>query len=290
MSKMVLGRGLGALIPTDAPSTTPDTMFRMVPLDKVAPNPMQPRRTFDEESLLSLSESLKVHGMMQPLVVTQNGTGFSLVAGERRYRAATMAGFTEVPVILFGDIDDTRRLEMALVENIQRENLNPLETAEAYRTLIDTCGLTQAQLSERVGKSRTAVTNYLRMLTLPEAIKQFIRDGKLTEGHARAILAADGSEAMLRLADRILTDSMSVRGAEAEAKRTKKRRLVPKKLLPAIRDVETYIQQTLATSVKIHPGLKRGRIEIEYYGEDDLDRLLQLFKRISAKSWDQSAM
>jgi ParB family transcriptional regulator, chromosome partitioning protein len=285
MSKTVLGRGLGALIPSDAPSTAPDTMFRMVPLDKVAPNPMQPRRAFDEESLLSLSESLKVHGMMQPLVVTQNGTGFSLVAGERRYRAAAMAGFTEVPVVMFGDIDDTQRLEMALVENV-----HPLETAEAYRTLIDTCGLTQAQLSERVGKSRTSVTNYLRLLGLPESIKQLIRDGKLTEGHARAILSAEGEQAMLQLADRILSGAMSVRVAEVEAKRTKKRRLIPKKLLPAIRDVETYIQQTLATSVKIHPGLKRGRIEIEYYGEDDLDRLLQLFKRITAKSWDQSAM
>ncbi|MEW6411132.1 MAG: ParB/RepB/Spo0J family partition protein [Candidatus Zixiibacteriota bacterium] len=280
MSKIVLGKGLGALIPGDSRVVSEENKYRMVALDKIGPNPMQPRRDFDEAGLRDLADSFKVNGIMQPLVVRVNGGGFTIIAGERRYRAARMAGMTEVPVMVAGDVADTRMLELALVENLQREDLNPMEMAQAYRRLIEECNLTQNELAERVGKSRASVANVLRLNTLPDEIKQMIRQGKLTEGHARAILSLDNQPAMLRMAEQIVSGSMSVRQVEDETRRTKKRRLVPKRKIPAITEVENYLKRLLGTSVKISPGLKRGKIEIEYYGDEDLDRLVELFHKI----------
>ncbi|MEW6050690.1 MAG: ParB/RepB/Spo0J family partition protein [Candidatus Zixiibacteriota bacterium] len=280
MSKLVLGKGLGALIPTDEGAAPQAEQFKMVSIDEVTPNPMQPRHDFDPERLAELVASLKQNGMMQPLVVRKGDTGFTIIAGERRHRAAVMAGLQEIPVVVMEAADDVRMLELALVENIQRENLNPLELASAYRKLIDQCGLTQNDLATQLGKSRTAVTNTLRLLTLPPAIQQMIRAGQLTEGHARAILGLPNEAAMTEMAQRIVEGSLSVRQAEQESTRTRRRKLVPKRKLPALSEVETYLKRLLGTSVKIVPGLKRGRIEIEYYGDDDLDRLFELFKKI----------
>lgn len=282
MKKTALGRGLQALIPTDPEESATSLKARMVPLDRLAPNPYQPRRTFDQASLAELAESFKRNGIMQPLVIRQDGSGFTIIAGERRYRAARLAGLREVPAMLMNNVDEVRMLELALIENLQREDLNPLETADAYHNLIDKCGLTQGQLADRVGKSRTAVTNLLRLLGLPETIKQMIREGKLTEGHARAVLAVEGEKERLRLADRIVNDQLSVREVERRALKIKRRRLVPKRKLPALAEVESKLKQLLGTSVRIVPGLKKGRIEIEYYGDDDLDRLLDLFRRIES--------
>jgi ParB family chromosome partitioning protein len=283
MKKTALGRGLQALIPTDPEETSPSLKARMVPLDRLAPNPHQPRRTFDQTALTELAESFKRNGIMQPLVIRQDGSGFTIIAGERRYRAARLAGMTEVPTMLMDNVDEVRMLELALVENLQREDLNPLETADAYRSLIDKCGLTQGQLADRVGKSRTAVTNLLRLLGLPDSVKQLIREGKLGEGHARAVLAVEGEAGRLQLARRIVNDQMSVREVERRVVKIKRRRLVPKRKLPALAEVESHLKQLLGTSVRIVPGLKRGRIEIEYYGDEDLDRLLDLFRRIESK-------
>jgi ParB family chromosome partitioning protein len=282
MSKLVLGKGLGALIPADDTQTAETRRLKTISLDRIAPNPMQPRREFDQESLMQLAQSFKENGIMQPLLVRPNGSGFTIIAGERRYRAARLAGMTEVPVLQMDDVSDTQMLEMALVENLQRENLNPMETAEGYRRLIEECGLTQAQLGDRVGRSRSAVTNMLRLNTLPDSIKSMIRHGKLTEGHARAILALDNEVEMVKLAEQIVNDSMSVREVEHVTSRTKKRRLIPKKKIPALTEFENYLKRLLGTSVKINPGLKQGRIEIEYYGDDDLERLLELFKKIES--------
>ncbi len=282
MSKIVLGRGLGALIPGDDKAAQESKKYRTVPLDQIAPNPMQPRRDFDEESLRELADSLRTNGIMQPLVVRANGGGYTIIAGERRFRAARLAGFSEVPVMLAGDVTDTQMLELALVENVQREDLNPMEMAEAYRRLVDECGLTQNDLAVKVGKSRAAVANTLRLNALPDAIKGMLRGGKLTEGHARAILAMGSSEQMLKLADQIVTDSMTVRQVEHATRRKKGRRLVPKRKIPALTEVENYLKRLMGTSVKISPGLKRGKIEIEYYGDDDLDRILELFKKIES--------
>ena len=273
MSKLVLGKGLGALIPTQDPAAIPTGAenYRMLSLEQIQPNPMQPRHEFDTERLAELADSLK-----------QNGNGYLLIAGERRFRAAKLAGLTQVPVIINDVEDDARMLELALVENIQREDLNPLELATAYRRLIEQCGLTQQDLSTRVNKSRTAVTNTLRLLTLPASVQAMVRRGELTEGHARAILSLSSENEMIATAQRIIESGMSVRATEEVATRIKKRRLVPKRKLPAISEIESYLKQVLGTSVKITPGLKRGRIEIEYYGDDDLERLLELFRKMTA--------
>lgn len=277
MSKIVLGKGLGALIPSDETAVEDDRQLRSMPLDRLKPNPFQPRRDFDQEALEELAESLRRNGLMQPLVIRKDGSDFTIIAGERRFRAARLAGLDSVPVIVMEEVDDAAMLELALVENLQREDLNPLETADAYRTLIEKCGLTQGQLAQRVGKSRTSVTNSLRLLGLPETIKQYIRQGKISEGHARAILALESEDERVRLADRIINDSLSVRETERRAGRSRGRKLVPKRKLPALAEAESRLKQLMGTSVKIIPGLKRGRIEIEYYNDDDLDRLLDLF-------------
>jgi ParB family chromosome partitioning protein len=280
MTKLVLGKGLGALIPTTDEGQPEAHGFRLVALDEITPNPMQPRHEFDGERMTELVESLKQNGMMQPLVVKKNDTGYVIIAGERRYRAARIAGLTQVPVAVMDVADDTRMLELALIENIQREDLNPLELASAYKRLMEQCGLTQNELSIRVGKSRTAVANTMRLLSLPHSIQEMIRHGQLTEGHARAILSLPDEASMLELAQRIVSGDMSVREVERQAGHTRKRKLVPKRKLPALAEIETYLKQLLGTSVKITPGLKRGRIEIEYYGDDDLGRLLEIFRRI----------
>jgi len=280
MSKTVLGKGLGALIPAEKESSTAEVHYRVIPLEQIAPNPMQPRRNFEDARLAELAESIKQNGMVQPLVVRKNGTGYAIVAGERRYRAARLAGLDKAPAVIMDEIDDVRMLELALVENIQREDLNPLELAGAYRRLIDQCGLTQAQLAVRVGRSRAAVANHLRLLTLPDSIRKLISEGRLTEGHARAILALDNEAKMLEMSERIVSNALSVREVERAGPKKKRRRLVVKRVSPAIAEMEVNLKRLLATAVKISPGLKRGKIEIEYYGEEDLSRLWQLFRKI----------
>ncbi len=280
MSKLVLGRGLGALIPTGEASSTDASSTRTVPLESIVPNPMQPRREFDDERLGELVASIKQNGMMQPLVVRTNGSGYELIAGERRFRAARLAGLINVPIVVMDADSDARMLELALVENIQREDLNPLELASAYQRLMEQCRLTQGEMALRVGKSRTAIANTLRLLTLPQSIQAMIRHGKLTEGHARAMLSLPNEAMMLELAERIVDGAMSVRDVERVTGQARKRKLIPKRKLPILSDLETYLKQLLGTSVRIVPGLKNGRIEIEYYGDEDLDRLLDLFRAI----------
>ena len=281
MSKNVLGKGLSALIPVDQDSTTHDVHYRRISLDRIAPNPLQPRRNFNDTSLAELSESIRLNGMVQPIIVHKNGAGYTIVAGERRYRAARLAGMADAPAVIMDDLDDVRMLELALVENIQREDLNPLELAEAYRRLIDQCGLTQAKLAEQVGRSRAAVANHLRLLTLPDSIKKLIVDGRLSEGHARALLSLGSEASMLQMAEQIVSNSLTVRDVEqAGPAKKKRRRLVVRRISPAVAEIETELKRMLATSVKITPGLKHGKIEIEYYGEEDLGRLWQLLRKI----------
>lgn len=283
MSKVVLGKGLDALIPS-APSKQAEDLdgaYVMVPIDRIKPNPMQPRKEFSDEALGELAASLKKDGVMQPLLVRKDGTEFTIVAGERRFRAAKKAGLDKLPVILRNDLDDTQMLELALVENLQREDLNPIECAEAYRTLMDTCDLNQEQVAARVGKSRAAVANQMRLLTLPESIKRLVRENKLSEGHARALLALGSEKEMLEMADRIQHLNLSVRSVEKETESKRKRKNgVAARPDPALAEVETFLKQKLGTSVKVHHRAKKGRIEIEYYGVDDLERLLEMFRAI----------
>ncbi|MFH1686289.1 MAG: ParB/RepB/Spo0J family partition protein [bacterium] len=281
MSKIVLGKGLQALIPGREEQTNVESgRTRMVPLDRLQPNPMQPRRDFDQAALEELAASLRRDGLMQPLVVRQNGSMFTIIAGERRFRAARLAEFREVPALLMNDVTDVRMLELALVENLQREDLNPLETAEAYRSLIDQCGLTQSELSERVGKSRAAVANQLRLLNLPESVQKLVRQGKLTEGHARALLTSGTEAEMLRLADSIMNGSLSVRDTEKRVRSGRKRKSLPRRKLPELAEAENRLKRFLGTLVRIVPGRKKGRIEIEYYSNEDLNRLLELLQAL----------
>ena len=284
MSKLVLGKGLEALIPSDRKIATNDEgRYLAVPLESIQPNPMQPRRDFDDESLKELAVSLKRDGLMQPLVVRKDGSKYTIIAGERRFRAANIASLKQVPVIVLDNVDDNRMLELALIENLQREDLNALEVAEAYRVLIDRCGMTQNELALRVGKSRSAVANLLRLLQLPESIKAMVRDGRLTEGHARAILAANSEEEMLRLAQQVIDGKMTVRSAEQASSTRKRGRAATRRKSPELMEAEAFLKRQLGTSVRVHHGRKRGRIEIEYYGDDDLSRLLELFGQIGTQ-------
>jgi ParB family chromosome partitioning protein len=282
MGKIALGRGLEALIPTGtADGEKPGGELRSLPLDKISPNPHQPRKEFDHDKLVELVESFKTRGVLQPILVKKEGAGYQLVAGERRFRAAGMAGLKAVPALVLEDVDAAEMLQLALIENLQREDLNPIETAQAYQSLIDKCQWTQSQLAERVGKNRASVANTLRLLTLPENIKSLIAEGKLSEGHARAILSVSDPAMRDRIAQRILTETLSVRQAEGLAQKTKRRKLVVKRKPPAIEEAETFLKQTLGTAVRIVPGLKKGRIEVEYYGNEDLNRLLDLIRKLS---------
>lgn len=281
MTKLVLGKGLGALIPSESETAEVAEKYFTLPLDQISPNPQQPRRAFDDTALTELAASLKSDGLLQPLVVRQAGDKYTLIAGERRFRAARLAGLSEVPVLVMERVDDARLLELALVENIHREDLNPIELAEAVSKLMLACSLTQDAVANKLGKSRVAITNTLRLLNLPSSIQLLVRDGKLSEGHARALMALDTETPMLSMADQIMNQSLSVREVEHQTRHTRKRRLQVKRKHPELADMEAFLKQTLGTSVKILPGLRKGRIEIEYYGEDDLGRLWDLFKKMN---------
>ncbi len=300
MSKVVLGRGLEALFQQnpeaqnqasvnsesirDEKSPPRESGTEIIPLDHITPNRLQPRQTFNSEKLTELAASIKQNGLLQPLLVTRSGGAYMLVAGERRWRAAREAGLTSATCVVVPDLDDTRLLQLALIENIQREDLNPLETAQAYRELLDRFGMSQAELASRVGKSRPAISNSLRLLSLPDEVQKFLHDGRLTEGHARAILALNSSVEQIAAAKRVVDDSLSVRQAEDATRRTRKRRLIPKHKDVNLQDAESFLKRAFGTAVRIKPGLKRGVIEIDYYGVEDLNRVLELCQRLANTS------
>jgi ParB family chromosome partitioning protein len=271
--KSALGKGLGALIPGGAGEVVE------LELDKISPGREQPRKVFHDESLKELAASIREKGVLQPLLVGRSEDGgFSLIAGERRFRAARLAGLRRVPVIV-RQTDPEDSLEVALIENIQREDLGPIDTAEAFRRLMEEHGFTQEALADKVGKERATVANYLRLLKLPEEVKELINDGELGMGHARAVLAARGPEAQTALAGKIVSEGLSVRQAEALAREKppaggKKAR--KKKEDPHARDVEERLIASLGTKVRLRHSGKRGKIEIEYYSLEELDRLLEI--------------
>ena len=272
-----LGRGLGALI-GDFPEEPESGAVTKLPLQTVEPNPDQPRRTFDEEELQALADSIAAHGILQPLAVRASGGGFyQIIAGERRWRAARMAGLSEVPVVVL-EADDRTVMELALVENLQRQDLNPMEEAEGYQRLMKEYGLTQEEAAARVGKSRPAVANALRLLLLPEEVRSLVEDGTISAGHARAILSLPAARLQKAAAQKIVALRLSVRQAEAMCKRMLQEEEKPEpKPAPLtvdyVAECEKSLTRRLDRKVRIVNGKRKGRFELEFYGQEDLQRL-----------------
>jgi len=289
-----LGRGLEALIGNASSATgAPPTDLQRIPLSRIRPNPFQPRRHFDSTELAELEASLKASGLLQPITVRRQGDAFELIAGERRLRAATNIGWTEISAII-REFDDRTMLVLALVENLQRANLNAIEEARGYRRLIEDFQLTQLQVADAVGKDRTTVTNLLRVLSLPEEVQQMVEQGLLSTGHARALLALGPEHSTLGLANAAVADGLSVRelekrvrevtGAKASsAAGAKPRSTVPEESAvadPSVRRIQDDLRKYLQTDVRIHVNAEsRGRIELSFYSNDDLERLLDMILR-----------
>ena len=282
MHRKVLGRGLEALIPPSsavvATTETPAAGTRELPVDEIGAHPYQPRTRFDDEAIQELAASIRATGVLQPVLVRRSpgGSGYQLVAGERRLRATIVAGLSMIPAII-KDVADPEMMELSLVENIQRENLNPIEEAKAYQTLVEKLGLTHDQVSERVGKQRVSITNALRLLGLPVEVQEMVSRETLSAGHARALLAIDKPGEQLAAARYVQSKGFSVRRTEAFVRR-KLRRLHSRPRtakLDGLREWEIRLQQKFATHVAITPGRKGGKIEFEYYGQEDLERLFE---------------
>jgi ParB family chromosome partitioning protein len=273
LNKRGLGKGLSALIPMDDKE---QENVQDIKISEIKANKNQPRKKFDEEKIRELSDSIKEHGVLQPIIVRKKDGGYELVAGERRWRAAQKAGIEKIPAII-KDLSDADVMEIALIENLQREDLNPLEEAEAYKKLIDEFGMTQEELSKRVGKSRSQIANTVRLLNLDEEIKKLISEEKLTAGHARALLAIEDKKERLKIAKKISESNMSVRETEetVKIKTQEKKKNKNQEINPVFIDITEKLQRALGTRVKVKGTEKRGKIEIEYYSEDELERILE---------------
>jgi ParB family transcriptional regulator, chromosome partitioning protein len=275
-------RGLGALIPgSDRPDRDEQQGIRMVPVSAIAPNPHQPRTGMDDEKLAELAASIAQHGLIQPLIVTEENGRYVLIAGERRWRASQQAGHTEVPVIV-KEATPQSMLELALIENIQRADLNVLEEALAYQQLMDEFGLTQADVAERVGKARSTIANLVRILELPQPVQQAILDGQISGRHARELLRLPTAEQQVMAASQVVKLGLSARQTEAlvdnllAEKKPRPKNVTPK-LSPELADLATQFEQTLGTRVNIEPGRKRGegKVVIYYYSDEELDAIYQ---------------
>jgi ParB family chromosome partitioning protein len=280
MARQVLGRGLSALLGDEVLKTSGEELLEL-DLDLIESNSEQPRSRFTEENLEELAQSIRANGIVQPIVVRRKGSRYQIVAGERRWRAAQRAGLQKVPAVV-KEVPDEKLLELALVENIQRQELNPIEEARAYKNLISTIGLTQELVAERVGKNRTVITTSLRLLKLPDEIQKLIEEEKISAGHGRALLMIDDIEAQKRVARTVIEMSLSVRETEKSVKRLSRsdaliieKKEVKPKIDANVKAAETKLRRYLGTNVHIIPDGKGtgGKIEIEYYGEIDLDRI-----------------
>lgn len=296
--KKGLGKGLGNLIPEsdkEAQKTkvvekvvekkviVKEPAETIVKINEVEPNKNQPRRTFDEDALLELAESIKQHGVIQPLIVKKRDKYYEIIAGERRWRAAKMAGLKEIPIVI-KDLSDQKIMEVALIENIQREDLNPIEEAQAYQRLIKEYNYKQDELAERVSKSRVAVTNSMRLLKLDERVQKMIIDDMISAGHARALLAITDSEKQYTIAMKVFDEKLSVRETEKLIKNLDKQVKPKVNTTPEndfiYRDIENKLKESMGTKVIIHnKDNNKGKIEIEYYSQDDFERIVDILKK-----------
>lgn len=280
MAKKGLGKGLDALFAED---TAEKNGVMEVKITEVMPNKNQPRKNFDEEKLEALSDSIKEHGVIQPIIVTKNDDFYTIVAGERRWRAAKKAGIKKIPVIV-RDYDDLAIRQIALIENLQREDLNPIEEAMGYRSLMDEYNFTQEEISEKLGKSRSAIANSVRLLTLDEYAREKLIAGEITEGHARCALSVPAGVVREFFINRIIEEGLNVRQAEVLAKdlsnpKEPKKERVQSAFKIELDRISRNLEQFLGTKVKLSGNSKKGKIEIEYYGNADLERLLDIIKR-----------
>src|SRR4030042_3457264 len=279
IKRMALGKGLGALIPQFKQEESKTILF--CGIEEVIPNRSQPRKHFDESKLQELAEAIKEKGILEPLIVRRIDQGYELIIGERRWRAAQKAGLKEVPIIV-KEVEGREALEISLIENLQREDLNPIEAAEAFKNLIEEFNISQEDLSKRIGKDRTTITNTLRLLKLPIEVRNQLLQNHITSGHARAILSLESREKQKELCALIMKKGLSVREAEALAKRWSEK---PKKTTPStkqkgdlesqLRSLQDSLRKYLGTKVQITPKDKKGKIEIEYYSHEDLERIVE---------------
>lgn len=280
MMKKGLGRGLGSLFEENAPEPDEDSVVN-INLNNIEPNKDQPRKQFDKEKLEALADSIRDNGVIQPIIVVKNGDRYKIVAGERRWRAAKSAGLTTIPAVI-RNYSDSEVAQIALIENLQREDLNPIEEAVGYKTLIDKFKMTQEDVSSKIGKSRSAIANSIRLLSLDEPIQSKLITGEITSGHARALLSIEDKQTRLILLDSILEKGLNVRQTETLAKQlqkavpVKKKKIIDEQVMAEIEAAENRLSSHFGTKVKLIHNEKRGKIEIEYYGNDDLERILQL--------------
>ncbi len=282
MERRALGKGLGALIPEKAvDNSTHKEEILYLQFGQIKPNPFQPREDFDQQAIEELAQSIKEKGVIQPLLVRRKGDNYELIAGERRFRAANSLGLKEIPAIV-RDVSDQDSLELALIENIQREGLNPIEEAHAYQHLIDKFKVSQEKISEVLGKARVSITNTLRLLKLPHEIQQEMKKGRIGFAHGRALLEIEDANQQRKLAQDIITKGLSVRELEnlIKSKRPKliKRSIGQGQREPLVVILEEQLQHALATKVRISKRKKRGHINIEFYSEEDLQRIVNVVK------------
>lgn len=286
MNRKALGRGISALLGEET-VTTKEEGFLEIDIDLITPNAEQPRQRFNEENLEELAQSIRANGVVQPILVRKKGGQYEIVAGERRWRASQRANLTKIPAVI-KDVSNDKLLEIALIENIQRQELNAIEEARAYKNLIEAVGLTQEMVAERVGKNRTFITNYLRLLRLPDEVQNMVVSEKISPGHARALLMLESESQQRELARKIVEMSLSVRETEKAAKRVAQgkpegveNKKVIGKIDPNLKSAEVKLRRKLGTQIKIMPDGRGtgGKIEIEYYSESDLDRIFQLLSK-----------
>lgn len=277
-----LGKGIGALFPTETlESIQNEDHIEKIPLQKLVVNPFQPRKLFDEEAIEELAQSIREHGIIQPIVVRKKGKKYEIVVGERRFRAAKLANLEEIPAIV-KDLTEEQMMELAILENLQREDLTPIEEAEAYQSLIEKLNFTQEDLAKRLGKSRPHITNTIRLLQLPEEVRQLVNDGSLTMGHGRALLGLKNKKRIPEVAKKVINQSLNVRQLESlikqlnenvsrETKKTQKKDIF-------VQATESQLREFFGTNVQIKKTKNKGKIEIEFYSEDDLERILEILQ------------
>ncbi len=280
-----LGRGLSAMIPNFETEEARENLNE-IPLLQISLNPLQPRKMFNERVMEELVSSIREKGVIQPVTVRKKGEEYELIAGERRVRAARIAGLETIPAYVLEVASDEEMMELALIENIQREDLNPVDEAMAYALLIEKYGISQEAIATKVGKNRSTITNSIRLLKLPEEILNGLRDRKISTGHARSLLGLEDQRQQVNLYHKIINEGLSVRAVEVWVRKISERAHSPRKEKearpknPYYRKVESLLQQTLGTRVKVRPSARGGKLEIEYYSPEDLERLMELFDTI----------